>query len=191
MNASPEQNYSTIENESQSSAIQSSRLPAQPIDRALRREILVRDNLTCRYCGGSSTTIDAGPDGYAWEVDHVLPLCRGGETTPANLAASCRTCNSRKGRQHPENDWQAAFDARVRRHYFPAIRKRNAERARQRVDELPADQPIGLSLIAHSFNTAIVVLRASVPSRYFVEVGHNLVTHESALAIIAQYGGAE
>lgn len=29
-------------------------------------------------------------------VDHIVPLARGGKSTPSNLAAACRGCNSRK-----------------------------------------------------------------------------------------------
>ena len=34
-------------------------------------------------------------------VDHILPVCKGGETRPSNLAVTCSTCNFRKGPKHP------------------------------------------------------------------------------------------
>lgn len=40
----------------------------------------------CDYCGGSGG-----------EVDHVVPLTRGGLHHPQNLAPCCRACNSSKG----------------------------------------------------------------------------------------------
>lgn len=31
------------------------------------------------------------------EIDHVVPVCRGGRNTAANLVLSCRRCNRSKG----------------------------------------------------------------------------------------------
>lgn len=53
-----------------------------------RREIFIRDNYTCQYCG------DHGRD---LTVDHVIPRCRGGRHTWDNVVTCCRTCNHRKG----------------------------------------------------------------------------------------------
>jgi 5-methylcytosine-specific restriction endonuclease McrA len=53
---------------------------------ALRAEVLERDGYTCGYCGRP-----------AQEVDHRLPLARGGSDNPANLVAACRCCNLAKG----------------------------------------------------------------------------------------------
>lgn len=53
-----------------------------------RREIFIRDNFTCQYCGlvGKDLT-----------VDHVVPRCRGGQHEWTNVVASCKACNHRKG----------------------------------------------------------------------------------------------
>lgn len=53
---------------------------------ALSAAVLRRDRHTCRYCGAPAST-----------VDHVTPKARGGTDDPANLVASCRSCNSAKG----------------------------------------------------------------------------------------------
>ncbi|AUG87169.1 HNH endonuclease [Streptomyces phage Attoomi] len=53
----------------------------EPYDRA---EILARW-AGCAYC-----------DGPAEELDHVLPLARGGRDVAANLVAACRDCNASK-----------------------------------------------------------------------------------------------
>ncbi len=37
----------------------------------------------------------------AVEIDHILPVARGGTDNPANLRAICRTCNRGKGAQMP------------------------------------------------------------------------------------------
>ena len=57
--------------------------------REVRKRILERDHYTCRWCHG-----------YATEVDHVIPLTRGGpRLDPANLVASCKSCNLRRARE--------------------------------------------------------------------------------------------
>ncbi|MFE0187713.1 HNH endonuclease [Streptomyces sp. NPDC058989] len=52
-----------------------------PYDRA---EILARW-AGCAYC-----------EGPAEELDHVVPLARGGPDTAANVVAACRSCNASK-----------------------------------------------------------------------------------------------
>jgi 5-methylcytosine-specific restriction endonuclease McrA len=52
----------------------------------------------------------------ATTVDHIQPLAHGGSNDPANLRASCRTCNSRGG---------AAITTQIRR------AKRVGRRSRQ------------------------------------------------------------
>ncbi len=50
--------------------------------RKRRAMILARDRRRCRYCGAKAT-----------EVDHIIPVTRGGTDHPDNLAASCWDCN--------------------------------------------------------------------------------------------------
>jgi len=47
-----------------------------------------RDKETCQYCG------EPAPKG---QVDHVLPLSRGGTDSLDNLKWACPTCNASKG----------------------------------------------------------------------------------------------
>ena len=51
----------------------------------LRLQVLRRDAYTCAYCGD-----------VANEVDHVVPLVKGGEDSLDNCVAACRTCNIKK-----------------------------------------------------------------------------------------------
>jgi 5-methylcytosine-specific restriction endonuclease McrA len=37
----------------------------------------------------------------SYEVDHVVPLARGGANSPCNLQILCKTCNRRKGSKDP------------------------------------------------------------------------------------------
>ena len=61
--------------------------------RATRLSVLARDLWTCHYCCRQLYGDDA-------TVDHVQARSEGGsEYDMANLVASCRTCNSRKGKK--------------------------------------------------------------------------------------------
>lgn len=53
-----------------------------------RREIFIRDNFTCQYCGAIAKDLT---------VDHVVPRCRGGLHVWTNVVTSCKACNHRKG----------------------------------------------------------------------------------------------
>lgn len=60
------------------------------IRKGLRFEILNRDNFTCRYCGAKA------PD-VSLELDHVVPVSKGGKNNKENLVTSCWGCNIGKG----------------------------------------------------------------------------------------------
>lgn len=55
-----------------------------------RMRILARDSRRCRVCG---MTAD---DGVTLEVDHIVPVARGGSNRDENLWVLCRPCNSGK-----------------------------------------------------------------------------------------------
>lgn len=67
----------------------------QPIRSSVRRAVMLRDGPKCRYCGA-----EQGP----WELDHVFPSARGGESTEDNLVVACKSCNLEKRDQTPE-EW--------------------------------------------------------------------------------------
>jgi hypothetical protein len=53
----------------------------------------------CIYCGGALTSQNA-------TLDHVLPISRGGSVSdPANLVASCFSCNNEKGDRLLQSEW--------------------------------------------------------------------------------------
>ena len=53
----------------------------------LRWAVWERDNFTCRQCGLRREL----------QVDHVVPVSKGGGTELSNLQTLCGTCNARKG----------------------------------------------------------------------------------------------
>ncbi len=58
----------------------------------LRQQILRRDNWTCQQCGNS---IYREPN-LLLEVDHIIPISKGGKTVPSNLQTLCWKCNRSK-----------------------------------------------------------------------------------------------
>ena len=60
----------------------------RPRVRLTRREVFMRDQYTCQYCGLKTRDLT---------LDHVIPRHRGGAHTWENLVSACRSCNPRKG----------------------------------------------------------------------------------------------
>lgn len=56
----------------------------------LRQEIIFRDNFTCQICGKYM------PDGVGLQIDHKVPVSKGGKTVRSNLQVLCSKCNGRK-----------------------------------------------------------------------------------------------
>jgi hypothetical protein len=55
-----------------------------------RKNIFLRDNNICQYCGKHKTLADLN-------IDHVIPRFQGGTYSWTNLVCSCIECNSKKG----------------------------------------------------------------------------------------------
>lgn len=58
----------------------------------LRQHIKERDHFTCKYCGVST---EAEPH-LLLEIDHIVPVSKGGLTTEENLQTLCWRCNRSK-----------------------------------------------------------------------------------------------
>lgn len=59
-----------------------------------RAKVYKRDGGRCRYCRRP-----VGSDYSPYEIDHVIPLAKGGATELSNLVLACRPCNRTKGDQ--------------------------------------------------------------------------------------------
>lgn len=60
---------------------------------SLREKIKKRDNYTCCSCGNST----AKEPNLLLEIDHIVPIAKGGMTTEDNLQTLCWKCNRSKG----------------------------------------------------------------------------------------------
>lgn len=87
---------------------------SKPFKRVLlsRKNILLRDNNQCQYCGSSETPLT---------LDHMLPRSRGGESTWENLIAACPKCNSFKGNRTPREAGMPPMKKPARPHHLLAF----------------------------------------------------------------------
>ena len=60
---------------------------------SLRKAIKERDGYTCKFCGAS---VEKEPN-LLLEIDHIIPVSKGGLTSVDNLQTLCWRCNRRKG----------------------------------------------------------------------------------------------
>lgn len=70
------------------------RLPRREV-KFSRRNVALRDNHTCAYCGARGRADEMN-------LDHVVPVSRGGRSSWDNVVLSCYGCNSRKDNRTPD-----------------------------------------------------------------------------------------
>lgn len=59
------------------------------LSKKVRFEVLKRDKFTCQYCGGVAPNV-------LLQIDHIIPVSKGGDDSIMNLITSCQPCNSGK-----------------------------------------------------------------------------------------------
>ena len=64
------------------------------VSNKLRFFIYERDKYRCRRCGASGQRANL-------EIDHIVPIAKGGKSNPENLQTLCRSCNKSKGSNMP------------------------------------------------------------------------------------------
>lgn len=88
LDTSMKMRYSIIYRESEESRRKTER---SKMSQSLRYDILKRDGFRCVLCGRS-----AREHGVDLEVDHIIPVSKGGKTEPDNLRTLCKDCNRGK-----------------------------------------------------------------------------------------------
>ena len=68
-----------------------------PIPKKVRFEVFKRDKFQCQYCGRAS------PD-VILEIDHIVPVSKGGTNDIMNLITACRDCNRGKTNRELSDD---------------------------------------------------------------------------------------
>lgn len=59
------------------------------LSKKIRFEVFKRDDFTCQYCGNV-------PPSVVLEVDHIIPVSKGGDNDINNIITSCFDCNRGK-----------------------------------------------------------------------------------------------
>ena len=59
----------------------------QSIKPSVRFQVFKRDNYACQMCGATAA------DGAKLEIDHIVPVSKGGQNDEDNLQVLCRDCN--------------------------------------------------------------------------------------------------
>jgi len=81
-----------------SSAVRRKRIKQGGYERFDPMEVLNRDNWRCQLCGIDTPRKLRGTyDDRAPELDHIVPLSKGGAHTRENTQCLCRSCNLNKG----------------------------------------------------------------------------------------------
>ena len=78
-----------------------SKTPRINIPASVRKYVLQRDNYQCQSCG-------ANKQKASLNIDHIIPLAKGGSNDISNLQVLCSKCNQKK-KHH--------FDSRFKRRY--------------------------------------------------------------------------
>ena len=60
-----------------------------------RKNIILRDENTCQYCGKEFSSDDL-------TMDHIVPKAKGGKKSWKNIVTACKPCNQKKGSRTPE-----------------------------------------------------------------------------------------
>ncbi len=84
--------------------------------KGLKQELMRRQNNTCVYCGHRRTA-------RTLEIDHIVPVVRGGSNDKSNLQVICGPCNQRKGLQTDE-EFRARYSRLVPKRRLTAPRRR-------------------------------------------------------------------
>ena len=104
----------------------------QAIGKTTRFEIFKRDSFTCQYCG-------ATPPSVVLEIDHIIPVAKGGTNDTRNLVTACFDCNRGKRDKHlhvvpesiEERSERAAELEQQTREYEKVLRRKKQRIARQ------------------------------------------------------------
>lgn len=95
--------------------------PSRYIAAEMREAVLARDGRRCVECGSRS----------ALEIDHKIPVSRGGESTMDNLQVLCRSCNRRK-RAAVRSDGSAAVEQGATQMRSPETETETEDREQKR-----------------------------------------------------------
>jgi hypothetical protein len=107
------------------------------LGKRIRFEIFDRDNFTCQYCGRM-------PPDVMLEVDHIIPVSKGGSNEPENLRTSCAACNRGKSDKQLNQEINPIESARRSQEAMEAVHTAKvfakASKAREQIRQKATNQ---------------------------------------------------
>ncbi len=91
-----------------------------PWPKGLKQKLMRRQDRTCAYCGYRRIA-------SSLDIDHIVPVVRGGSNDESNLQVICRSCNQRKGMQTDE-EFRARYASLVPQRRLTPPRRRISQR---------------------------------------------------------------
>lgn len=83
----------------------------KPISKSLRFNVFKRDSFQCVYCGNR-------PPSVLLEVDHIIPVSKGGLNQIENLVTSCFNCNRGKSNKELNEIPKSVIDVEQKEKLF-------------------------------------------------------------------------
>ena len=104
-------------------------------------KVFTEANWICAHCSRKTDpALNPKKDSLAPQLDHIIPLSKGGAHSYKNVQLLCRECNMKKGNKMPASGGEKAVlsmsERRKIRLYKRLRAKRNREKARQRSIEV-------------------------------------------------------
>lgn len=72
------------------------RRPRKKIPFGIRKQVYERDLYTCALCGKAGQGASHLEKIKGFEIDHIIPNAKGGQSSMENLQVLCRNCNNSK-----------------------------------------------------------------------------------------------
>lgn len=84
-----------------------------------RRNVFMRDHLTCQYCGKKGT-VDT------LTIDHIVPKSKGGLNTYENVVSACKPCNNKKRDRYLSESGMKLLSTPIAPNWYNKVRNHNS-----------------------------------------------------------------
>lgn len=107
--------------------------------RLTRRNLLLRDDSCCQYCGKKVTNKD-------FTIDHIVPRSHGGKNSWENFVVACFPCNIKKRNRTPKEAGMPLKTKPIKPNWYPLASRYNCNSPASWKKFLPKDKTPVLSV---------------------------------------------
>lgn len=111
-----------------------SRVGRQPIPNRLRHAVFQKDKYRCRECGRGKE------DGVSLEIDHIIPVAKGGTNDINNLQTLCKDCNRGKATDEWVGGEYTTRTANIKKVKVLSVQEKNEIRIKKFSDTVTDNQ---------------------------------------------------